>query len=190
MPAVLIAQTLTLGDIMTPDPVSVSPQTTLRDVVDLLSAMSISGVPVVTDAGTVIGVVSASDVLTFAASNPGVPSDRSATFAEWGELIQVDDEESPPAYFVDLWSESEADLADRMEEAASPEWDWLIEHTVEEVMSRRLEMLSVDTHLDVAAARMIAAGVHRLLVVDGDSLAGLVTTTDFVRAIADGRVRR
>jgi len=181
---------LTLGDIMTPDPVSVGPETTLRDVVELLSARSITGVPVVTGSGRVIGVVSASDILTFASSTPGVPADRSNTYVDWGEFDQTDDDDSPPAFYAKLWSESGAELVERMSESATPEWDLLEEHTVDEIMSRRLVTMPVETDLGTAADRMIEAGIHRLLVTHGDRLVGLVSSTDFVRAVARRRTTR
>jgi CBS domain-containing protein len=175
---------LTLRDIMTPDPVTVGPETTLRDMIDLLSERSISGVPVVTGSGQVVGVVSASDVLEFASSTPGVPADRSESYVDWGEIDVGDEEESPPAYFASLWSDSEAALVERINGPTSPEWDILEEHAVDEVMTRRIITMPVDTVLSDAADRMIEAGIHRLLVTDGDRLVGLVSSTDFVRAIA------
>ena len=48
---------------MQPDPVTVTAETSLLDVQHLLVAAAISGVPVVARGGTVIGVISASDVL-------------------------------------------------------------------------------------------------------------------------------
>lgn len=182
---------LTLRDIMTPDPVTVGPETTLRDVVDLLSKRSISGVPVITGSGEVVGVVSASDVLAFASSTPGVPVDRSESYVDWGEIDSADEEEeSPPAYFASLWSDSEAALVERINGPTSPEWDILEEHSVDEVMTRRIITMPVDTVLSDAADRMIEAGIHRLLVTEGDRLVGLVSSTDFVRAIAKKASRR
>ena len=39
-----------------------------------------------------------------------------------------------------------------------------------------------------AARSMLRAGVHRLLVMEDGRLAGLVTTTDLVRAVAAGKL--
>lgn len=181
---------LRLRDIMTPNPVAVGPETTLRDVVDLLTARSITGVPVISASGQVIGVVSASDILTFTSSTPGVPADRSEGYVEWGEVTENDDEDSPPEFFASLWSDSEAELVERMNGPSSPEWDLLEEHTVDEVMTRRIVTMPADTGLSEAADRMIEAGIHRLLITEGDRLVGLVSSTDFVRAIAHRRIRR
>lgn len=57
---------LKLKDIMTADPVSISPQMTLREAMELLSEKHISGVPVVSG-GKVVGVFTATDLLDFLA---------------------------------------------------------------------------------------------------------------------------
>ncbi len=180
----------TLREIMTRDPVTVGPEATLRELVELLTNRSISGVPVVTGSGEVVGVISATNVLSFTASTPAIPSDRSESLAEWGEEPDTSDEddESTPEFYAELWADSEADVLTRVDGATSPEWDLLEEHTVSEVMSRRLQSVPIDADLPTVARRMIRAGVHRLLVLEDKHLVGLVTTTDFVRAVAERRI--
>lgn len=53
---------LTVATVMTKDPVTVTPDTKLKDVVNLLSQHGISAVPVVRWDGTPVGVVSAGDL--------------------------------------------------------------------------------------------------------------------------------
>lgn len=179
---------VTLRDVMTTNPVTVGPEATLREVADLLTANGISGVPVVAASGEVLGVVSASDVLTFSAALPGVPVQRS-DFSDWEDLPRTEDEETPANYFSDFWPDAGADVVSRMSEVASPEWDALDEHSAGEIMTRRLETMELNVDVRTAALRMIDAGVHRLLVVDKDRLVGVATTMDFVKAIARGLVR-
>jgi len=50
-------------DIMTRDVITVSPDTPVRDIAGLMMDKHISGVPVVTDNGSIIGIVSESDLL-------------------------------------------------------------------------------------------------------------------------------
>jgi CBS domain-containing protein len=59
-----------VSDVMTPDVISVPPEMQLRDVARLLSEAQISGVPVVTEDGTCIGVVSEADLLVKQLSRP------------------------------------------------------------------------------------------------------------------------
>ena len=54
---------MNVADVMTRDVVHVAPQAPLREVAHLLSERRISGVPVVDEAGTCVGVVSEADLL-------------------------------------------------------------------------------------------------------------------------------
>ena len=53
----------TAADVMTRDVVTVSPETTIRELADILAQRKINGVPVVDDEGTLIGVVCESDLV-------------------------------------------------------------------------------------------------------------------------------
>ena len=64
-----------LKDIMTRVVVTVNPATTLRETIEILRAENVNGAPVV-QAGQVIGVVSASDILDFEAQTPTIPLER------------------------------------------------------------------------------------------------------------------
>lgn len=141
---------LKLRDIMTRDPVAASPEMTLRECVNLLTSQHVSGLPVV--AGRrVVGVVSASDVLSLAA---------------------IATPEPVPAGRDDEW----------------PRRDVLDAHTVGEVMTPVPCALPPDADVTAAADFMRREGIHRLLVVDGDRLAGIVSALDVVRAVADRRL--
>lgn len=179
---------LTLGDIMSQDVVIVSPETTLRDVLELLVGRGISGVPVAVR-DKVVGVISARDLLEFEASNPGVPigrpdpMDEEETTPEW-----QDAQGTSTHYFWKMWDNSGADVLERFESSDSPEWDALEEHTVAEVMTRAVYALPPDAAVSKGARYMLSTGIHRVLVMTEDRLLGLVTTTDIVRAVAEERI--
>lgn len=183
---------LLLRDIMTRDVVNVSPELSLRDAMDLLTTRHISGAPVVTNR-KVVGVVSLTDLAEFAAATPGVPTER-PELAEWGEWDtsgdQTDENEAPGAFFAELWDDAGADVTERMAETDGPEWNVLQEHTVDEAMNRKVSALPPDTPVDQAADVMRKAGIHRVLVMEGDDLVGLVSTKDIADAVADHRFSR
>jgi hypothetical protein len=52
-----------VADVMTRDVITVTPETTLRELATILSEKHINGVPVVDDKGNVLGVVSESDLV-------------------------------------------------------------------------------------------------------------------------------
>lgn len=186
---------LPVRDIMTTDVLTVAPQTTLRELSELLAARHVGGAPVISG-GRVVGVVSSSDVLAFLASTPGMPRTRE-TPADWEEESeaterQAEAENDPQArYFTDLWEDAAGgSVAERMDEAERAEWDVLAEHTVSEAMTFKVLAVPPSTDVSVVAARMRTEDVHRLLVMERGRLLGIVTTTDLARAVADGRVAR
>lgn len=199
---------LRLRDIMTRDVVTVSPDISVRDAMELFSARHISGAPVVEN-GRVIGVVSTSDLLDLASRIPAAPTEErpdvegaeqesgpSAEDQAWaGAEGWVDGEELPAAFFRANWDglppedqTDETDATDEANELAGPEWAPLDVHTVREAMTEQVVSLSPDTEVGEAADLMQRLAVHRILVMDGDRLAGLVTALDVAEAVADHRI--
>ncbi len=181
----------TVKSIMTTDLLTLEPEMTLRDAVELLGDEEVSGAPVV-EGGRLVGVVSTTDLVEFQGSNPAIESpsrdeptlgDQLAGASDWPE---EDPSENPDAFFVDFWGQSGADAYQRLTHSDSPEWDLLAQHTVGEVMTRRIVSVEPDAELREVARIMTDRGVHRVLVTRNDHLEGIVTTTDLVRAIADG----
>jgi predicted transcriptional regulator len=179
---------LTVRDIMTADPVTVSAQATLRTAVELLAAHGISGMPVLSG-DDVVGTLSAGNIISFEATTPGVPTERIADDVWYDDVPTIDDDGSSPglSYFAELYEDAGADVVERFRAADTPEWDVLSEHTVEEAMSRELLALAPSASADQAAEYMRATGVHRVLVVEGTRLLGIVTTMDITRAFAEHR---
>jgi CBS domain-containing protein len=172
---------LKLSDIMTPEVVTVTPETTLREAVELLTEKHISGAPVVSG-HQVVGVVSASDILEFAAS---MPERR-----PWTD--EPNDEESertdlpPGSYYTNLFSGDGTDVVDRF--GGSANLGELDAHTVEEVMTRDAIALSPNHSVGAAAELMRGRSIHRVLVIQDGKLVGIVSTLDLVRAIAEHRL--
>jgi CBS domain-containing protein len=185
---------LKLRDIMTSEVLTVSPQQSIQDAISLLVTRHVSGAPVVT--GTqVIGVVSATDLLEFAASVTGVPEERTDQ-AEWGEwgidrsaADQPKAENEPLAlYFTELWDDAGAGVTERYEAITGPEWNTLREHTVGEAMTSDVRSLPPETGVPAAADFMRRAGIHRVLVMEHDRLVGIVTSTDIAKAVSEHRL--
>jgi CBS domain-containing protein len=184
---------LRVRDIMTRDVISVGPELSLRDAVDLLAQKRISGAPVLAGRRP-IGVLSAGDILAFEASQPVVPAEQ-PDFLEQGEfesqeeqLAEVDGADPPAAYFTEFWDDAGADTAERFQDTRGPEWDLLGEHTVAEAMSRGLRTIRADAAVAEAARRIRDEKIHRLLVMEGETLVGIITTFDIVAAVADRRL--
>lgn len=174
-----------LRELMSTEVVTRSPEDTLRRAVEVLAGRGISGVPVLAG-GTVVGVLSATDLLEVESSTPGVPAERpdQAERGEWGPAPEwVEGEEPPAGYFLELWRDADAAVDARFRGVSGPEWDVLEEHTVAEAMSRRLCGLPPEATLRDAAAFVLRARIHRVLVMDGERLYGVVSTTDVLRGV-------
>lgn len=182
----------TLATIMTEEVVSVPPEMSLRDAVELLRGQGISGVPVLSGED-VVGVVSVTDLVEFSAGRtapdlaPGEGAAEEGDFWEgMEEWAPVEDEQDPASYFRDLWPDSEESVAERWDHASVGSWDRLSEHAVAEIMTRKLCFLPPGATVREAARYMIDRDIHRVLVMEGPRLVGIVSTTDVVRAVADG----
>jgi len=178
---------VTIRRIMTSSVKTVTPETSLKELAELLSEQEVSGVPVVA-AGRVVGVVSATDLLEFDSEERDVPTFRAAG-GTGAEPFESEDDwaekegDPPAAYFADMWVDAGADVVTRIS-TERPEWNALDDHVVSEVMTRQLLAVAPDADVREAARRMIIGGVHRLLVMEDGQLAGVVTTSDLVEAIA------
>jgi CBS domain-containing protein len=185
---------LKLRDIMTTDVITLAPDLSLRAAMDLFVDRHISGAPVVAGRN-VVGVVSATDFLRLSATLPGPsplreePEEEAALEPLFDESDAVESGSAPPAsYFTAMWDEGEIDVSDQLMAADTSEWHPLEAHTVEEAMNPTVCSLPPDTDVPGAAAYMQRMGVHRVLVMEGDTLLGIVTTSDVARAVSEHRL--
>jgi CBS domain-containing protein len=179
---------LRVRDVMTADVVTVSPETSLAEVLQILAAEHVGGVPVVAGVA-VVGVVSAADLLELEASAAAGEDDESGSPLDpWDFAPEPPEgEEAPARFFLEGWQGAEDDLSARLAQARAVGWR-LDVRTASDVMTRRLCTTQPGASVRQAARAMIDHCVHRLLVMEGGALVGVVTTTDVVRAIADGRI--
>lgn len=161
-----------LNEIMTREVLTVGAEQSLREAVTLFSEEGVSGAPVV--AGTrVVGVISAADIIDYIAVSGVDPRRRKPSAAG--------------AFYTDLWSfEIATEPVDRFERLLAPHESALDEHTVADAMTRTLETLPPSETAAAAAAKMLDAGIHRVLIMEDAELRGIVTTTDLLRMVAAG----
>ena len=182
------SEMLKLSDIMTRDVVTVTPETTLREAVELFTAKHISGAPVVSGQ-EVVGLVSADDILDFAAStSQSVTS--SSDDVSWSDASSDDGAERADAtagsYYTDLFAGEVDDVDDRV--AGRSDVSLLDGHSVDEVMTRVAITLSPNDSVLAAADLMRTRSIHRVLVLDNGTLEGIVSTLDVARAVAEHKL--
>ncbi len=170
---------LKLKDLMKRDLVNVSPDLTLRELLEVFNEQEVSGAPVVAG-GRVVGVISTTDIFDFQEENPGlVPRSGSA----------LDEPPKRRGGGFESWDPSEGGDMEWVRTTRSSDLDLLDEHRVADVMTRDVLSQPSNTSVKAAAAYMLDAGIHRILVIDDGELQGIVTTTDIVRAVADGALK-
>jgi CBS domain-containing protein len=179
-----------VADLMTRDVITVGPEATLREVASVLATEHIGGVPVVTNE-SILGVVSATDLVDFDAESPGAPVRKELQGEGFGEVLEEPaweveaGEQAVGDYFTGFWEDAGVEVAERFENVGSPEWNVLDEHVASEVMTRAVFSVTPETDVEEAARRMLEADVHRALVLEDDRLVGMLTSQDILRAVAE-----
>jgi CBS domain-containing protein len=179
---------LKLKDIMTTDLVTITPETSLLDAMDILAERHVSGAPVVSG-NALVGVISVSDLLSFAASTAGARTERGYGWDADTLDTAIEREDVPGGtFFSDLWDDAETNARERMAMAEGPEWSVLETHDVGEAMTRAIVSLPADADVTTAASLMREKGIHRILVTDHGLLVGIVSSMDITTAVADHKL--
>ena len=183
---------LRLHDIMTRDVVSLDPEMTLREAMEILSTNHLSGAPVLSGR-KIVGVLSAADLLSFAVAPPidAQRSNEADVADDWeptNDLVDVDGEQDDESYFAEMWDEHTEDTNDVIESRGEYSSDALSTHVVEEAMTKNIRWLSPTSDVRSAADTMRKYGVHRVLVVSHGKLVGIVSAMDIAKAVADAKL--
>ena len=147
----------TVADVMSHNPILVSPQTLLKEAIQILAEKRISGLPVIDDAGKLVGIISETDLM-------------------WQETGVT-----PPAYIMIL------DSVIYLQNPGTYERDLhkALGQTVGEVMSKNPVTISPDKPLREAAKLIQDNKVQRLPVLDNvGKVIGILTRGDIIRAMA------
>jgi CBS domain-containing protein len=183
---------LTLRDIMTREVTTVPPEMPLSELAELFAARHIGGVPV-RSGREILGMASAADLLTFAAravSSEREPEEASADDL-WADAddLSVDDEEAIAAgYFSGEWDLASGSLEQLWRDVPDAAQHALRGATVRDVMTTEVLSLPPWTSVSAAAVFMRRNAIHRVLVMDGGELHGIVSSTDIVNAVAEQRI--
>ena len=128
----------------------------------------VSGFPVV-DGDQLVGVVSRSDIVRQLDLEHQTAQRTSDFYFDAGG-------------FHELSLATNVEIADRVGERIE-------QLTVGEVMHRQLFAVPPDQPLRAIAETMVDNNIHRVLVTQEGKLLGLISTTDFVRLYAEGRIK-
>ena len=148
---------ITAKDIMTREVITISPETEVAQAAKLLLTNRINGVPVVNDAGELVGILCQSDLIIQQKNIP-IPS-----------LFTLLDG------FIPLTSSKKLDK--EVEKIAAT--------TAADAMTANPVTVRPDTGIEDVAALMVEKSYHTLPVVDGEKLVGIVGKEEVLRTLID-----
>lgn len=148
----------TVAEVMTPSPITVKPETPLKEAIALLVEHKISGMPVVSEKGELVGVLSESDLM-------------------WQETGV-----EPPPYIMILDSIIYLQNPSRYEK----EIHKALGQTVADVMSEKPITINSTETVKQAAQLLHQKQIRRLPVVNEEKeVIGIITQGDIIRAMAE-----
>jgi CBS domain-containing protein len=143
------------GDLMTRDVAVVHPETSLLEAVKLMAGRRISGVPVVDDAGTIVGMLSEGDLVRW---HEGYTERQ----ARWLDML-AEGFELAPAFLQGIQEQH---------------------RKVKSVMSSGATTVTEDVPAREVANLMYEKNIKRVPVVRDGRLVGIVARFDLIRALA------
>jgi CBS domain-containing protein len=148
-------------DIMVKSIVTVKKNQTVKEALDLLAKHNVSGLPVVDDAGKVVGVISGTDIM------------------QYSYLKQV-----VPQTGVPFWISPYLEVDD----IASIRQGFEVLHRtmIETVMTKKVYTVTEETPVSEIAKLLIKRKINRVPVVNHHhKLTGIITRTDLVKFMAE-----
>ncbi len=147
----------TVSDIMTPDPVTVDPETGVTDAARLMVANKIGALPVM-EQGRLVGLVTEGDL---------IHQDVKLEFPTYIQLLDG---------FI-MYPPAQTKFENELKKAVAA--------TVGEVMTADPIAVQAGTSIEDLATLLVERDVSRVPVLDGETLVGIVTKGDVVRSLVE-----
>lgn len=146
----------TARDVMTPDPITVTEDVSVRDAAKLMAERRVGALPVVRE-GSLVGIVTEGDLIM---------QDVKVQFPTYIHLLDG---------FI-MYPPAAARFETELKKAVGA--------TVGDVMTRKPVTVAADAPMEDVATLMVDKDVSRVPVMDGDRLVGIVSKSDIVRSLA------
>jgi len=179
---------LTVRDIMQTDVVTATTDMTARALARVLADQEISGVPVLDTSSSLVGVVSATDLVRLAAEDTGSevrPAGVGIDPIADPDADEDDEELSEDPYGFFLPEDAPYNGQRFLEEWPNSEFDTV---PVADIMTPVTFSVAPDTPIAELCQFLVRGRIHRAVVAEGADLVGIVTSADVLRAVADGRL--
>lgn len=149
-------------DVMTKNVVTIHHEASLTEVLETLAEEKISGAPVVDEAAKPVGVISASDILSYESTRAPKHAVKAAfyTLEETGGTIPLDE------------LEEEGKLEEILDSVPASR-----------VMTPRVVSVRPDAPLSLVARLMSKERIHRVVVLEKGRIVGMVSSLDVLKAL-------
>lgn len=151
-------------EIMHRDVITVSAMAPIHEFLDLARKRGITGAPIVDETGRVVGVVSISDVTRYTSEHAGESTSlRNSSVSDFYSvsLENIQDYDSMYGYVLEKTHSV----------------------TVREIMTDHVIAVTGNDSVQEVARLMVEKEIHRVIVMDQDHMAGIITTTDILRLV-------
>jgi CBS domain-containing protein len=164
-------------DVMQREVVTVTPSTPVRTLLKRLVSEQISGMPVVTEEGEIVGVVSTTDVVRLGAGE----KELNAADLVWEPLVLPNEEygeESSATFFMESrdWRYPTENQTEALPEGVFDGY------TVADIMTEAVFTVEPSDTVEDAGKFLLQGRIHRALVVEDEQLQGIVTAFDLLKA--------
>ena len=148
-------------DLMTEKVVCVNPETPIHDLIKILTKTHINGAPVVDKKGTLVGVVSKTDII-----------EHSEKMTKRGGVI------SKKSFYHDTNGKLKKDF-DKIVKSKD-----FGKTTVKDIMTPQVITAQADDTIDRLAKIMYDKKIHRIIIQDNGRVLGVVSTLDILHAVS------
>ncbi|MDO9042962.1 MAG: CBS domain-containing protein [Desulfocapsaceae bacterium] len=148
---------LTARDIMNSEVITITDESTIKELARILTIHQISGVPVINDQGKLVGVVTESDLI-YQTKKVHIPT-----------VITILDSV--------FYLENPDRIGDEMKKMAGTK--------VKDILTSKPVTVTENTPLDEIATIMAEKNMHTLPVVNKDGLVGVIGKKDIIRTLID-----
>lgn len=172
---------ITAADLMNPEVLTVAEDLTVEELARFLIDNEISGAPVRSADGELVGVVSLHDVVAAVVADAdddgddGADGDDPATALAAGEPLAAE-----------AGADTAGDDGGADEDAGDDSLDvWGDDLLVEDVMTAGVVSVSEDAQVPEIASLMLEQHLHRLLVMEDGEPRGIISTSDLLGLLVD-----
>lgn len=169
LPKGRLGELLRARDLMERNVRTIGPGESAHEIARILEEEHISGLPVVSSSGRLLGIVSQTDLNRAVAEGADEALIESQSMDDRGGPLSGTAESDEDSV------ELEPDLA------AAP----TLRLAARDLMSERVVTADEDETAGELAARMLEEGIHRLIILRRQAVVGLVSSTDLLRALAE-----